>query len=875
MFFTQEDYRKIEDFLKRKSIKDTQFDEAITPLDGEEEIAFVQNGKNVKAHVKDIVEQLFLLGVSDFVNITDKYNQSYIDIREAIQLIPFYSRKSGQVITFIDKNGNWVIYQFKGHNTLQWNNINLWSNLFESIYINSILPDEEDLTRTSIDEHGNSKLKFKDKVYSSENFSGLGRVYLRKNIIDGKNLLLQEMIFNSNSIYHIQYDYDLNGQELIIPSNCILQFDGGSVNNGTLRGDNTKIFSINNDFIINVNLTGTWDINECYSEWFGAKGDGITDDRKAIQTALDLHPNILYLEPKTYYLSTTKGGSIYNANLLLPPSISIIGNNTKILRSPDSQRGIEGCVYRGPVIHITKNVSLGDIEISVYTVDGINIGDKVLLIGEDGINDDKAEPSAWMYNYIDDIKGNVVVLRRPIPFNIDLNKCNTVGSVSTAVNNGSISVVKDGTIVIKNIEDVTEGFDKIDGLITIKYQENIFVENVISKNQPVILLQYTNNVHIDNCSANFDEIPSSSKCSRWGITLWETENAVINNLVFNSRGLQTYGIGIEGRSKRIIVNNITYNLLYNITTNFGLVNVGVGSNIILNNIYVNTSDITKVLLGAFLSEDYDLSNAIFNNLNIYSKNSNDLSTIYSTIGNKCHLIGEIYINDVDNSSIVFNKWGEEKAITFNYNCVGIKNVVLDTYYTLRNCFIYKVCVKTPEDINITCGVINSEGGVSKYLRIGEIKKGVTYKKLYGLIDNEDDYRISFSNKKTDTEINVEVTFYVKAFSDDTFSVNSIRNKTMGPSSDRPTYNNIPTGYKYYDTTLGKFIWWNGTKWVDGNNNNADFKYSGIFSQRPSNPNVGFAYFCIDRQTSEGSTSGITIYHKGDNVWVDALGRVVS
>lgn len=128
MFFTQEDYRKIEDYLKRKSIKDTQFDEAITPLDGEEEIAFVQNGKNVKAHVKDIVEQLFLLGVSDFVNITDKYNQSYIDLKEAIDLIPFYSRKKGQVITFINKEGDWVVYQFKGYNTLQWNNTTLWVN---------------------------------------------------------------------------------------------------------------------------------------------------------------------------------------------------------------------------------------------------------------------------------------------------------------------------------------------------------------------------------------------------------------------------------------------------------------------------------------------------------------------------------------------------------------------------------------------------------------------------------------------------------------------------------------------------------------------------------------------------------------------------
>lgn len=36
-----------------------------------------------------------------------------------------------------------------------------------------------------------------------------------------------------------------------------------------------------------------------------------------------------------------------------------------------------------------------------------------------------------------------------------------------------------------------------------------------------------------------------------------------------------------------------------------------------------------------------------------------------------------------------------------------------------------------------------------------------------------------------------------------------------------------------------------------------------------------AYFCTDKQTTEGITNGIMIYYKGDSVWVDALGRVVS
>lgn len=49
---------------------------------------------------------------------------------------------------------------------------------------------------------------------------------------------------------------------------------------------------------------------------------------------------------------------------------------------------------------------------------------------------------------------------------------------------------------------------------------------------------------------------------------------------------------------------------------------------------------------------------------------------------------------------------------------------------------------------------------------------------------------------------------------------------------------------------------------------------GSFNDKPTDIDVGFAYFCTDKQTSEGTTNGIMIYHKGDNVWVDALGRVV-
>ena len=128
MFFTQEDFRKIEQWLQRKSVKDNEFQEAL-PLKGEETVAIIQDGNNKRLFIKDLVDQIFKLGVSDFLNITDKYGTSHISLEEAIQLIPFRARKAGQFITFISTEGEWQTYQFRGVLN-QWNHTSLWYRCF-------------------------------------------------------------------------------------------------------------------------------------------------------------------------------------------------------------------------------------------------------------------------------------------------------------------------------------------------------------------------------------------------------------------------------------------------------------------------------------------------------------------------------------------------------------------------------------------------------------------------------------------------------------------------------------------------------------------------------------------------------------------------
>lgn len=118
-------------------------------------------------------------------------------------------------------------------------------------------PDEEDLT--SENQGGTDVLKLKDKAYNSALYSGLGRVYLRKNIVTlegtGKNILTQAMVNTANTIYHIQYDYDLNGETITIPEGCLLEFEGGSLGNGSVNANELNVIS-NGKCFNNIKFVG-------------------------------------------------------------------------------------------------------------------------------------------------------------------------------------------------------------------------------------------------------------------------------------------------------------------------------------------------------------------------------------------------------------------------------------------------------------------------------------------------------------------------------------------------------------------------------------------------------------------------------------------
>lgn len=230
--------------------------------------------------------------LSRFNHLNVGYVASAVSARGAV---PAIMRKNGLIITYYI-NEKPITEQYVGDKntagTDAWTDNNNWQFIdgigqvdTNSITLNQLskevldligknkkinivnYPDGEDLTQFDIC-GGNSKnkvnvLKFADKEYNPANFSGLGKVYLRKNIVevkqeDGsvihKNILTQDMINKENTEYIIQYNYDLNKGNITIPENCVLNFQQGNIINGVVYSNKTKIINIPNNFNIMGNI---------------------------------------------------------------------------------------------------------------------------------------------------------------------------------------------------------------------------------------------------------------------------------------------------------------------------------------------------------------------------------------------------------------------------------------------------------------------------------------------------------------------------------------------------------------------------------------------------------------------------------------------
>lgn len=449
------------------------------------------------------------------------------------------------------------------------------------------LADEEDLTDYT-NANGTHVLRFKDKVYNEADGSGLGRVYLRKNKVQGVNTLVQQMIGKPNTIYIIQYDYSLNGQTITIPENCVLQFEGGSINNGTLTGTMSLIDNKNNATIFNnISITGTYNCTEVCSDWFKKS---MTDDTENLQSLMTLIPNggKCIITEGDYNVSQPQAGDGLcinipsNTHLIINGNIKMITNNYirynilsainkhhiiiegsgSIIGDADTHDFIEGSTSEwgyGIRVSYSNNIQIRGLLIYNCIGDGICCGHVSNIYIEDCKIHDCGRQGITLATTSNSIVDNCNIynIRRTAPMScidiepdpqqgdtdtITIKNCifkNAVSSVSVYTPTGSTGKNIEITNCTSTLTNDTDFAFISNNSSYITYKNNnIEYEGGTNNTATAFKLETSNNILIDNCNISSGFI--------YPFRTNKTNNIHISSL--NSKALNTcqffYGDGL-------------------------------------------------------------------------------------------------------------------------------------------------------------------------------------------------------------------------------------------------------------------------------------------------------------------------------------------
>jgi hypothetical protein len=793
------------------------------------------------------------------------------------------------------------------------------------------IADDEDLYSTN---EVTSVLKFKNKDYVPENFSGLGRIYLRKNIQLNKNVLTQEMINTANTRYIIQYDYDLNEETITIPEGCVLDFQGGSISNGTITGADT---TLQGDDILFRNIKIAGSFYNLSPSFFYDKDFSVF--KSCIENSLDSEVDF---KGNTYTIHKYEGYEIRRGNCEIKNFNLVIDENSEH-------------------IFILLRFFSNNISIHSFTIEGNNKCTR-------GLSFENAKYIKIYDGIINNIGNADVRNTAAIEF---LGNCSfshvenmTINSVQALSNASGISISykKDKFSSFINIENCSikniNSPEDADGIAVVElsadskfyntyhsfsnlYFENCNkralklacsyprVKNIICENGTfgqACIDFFGDYVVLDGLVTNNLTITSSLNCiflHDYTIANIKNIKALNNNITFDKFNALIYDASSQAESILNLENIETdYNVLIrnyvaaeNKTLSIKNVRLIAGYhysfvdnpyNIAkIENLFIDKSKLSDYWWGLFDSLPSVLvsMSCLFNIAPIKYKNCNYKTQYYSSqSGEKLLTLVNndkrvTFADDLSYPTKVYYKYyniGDEIELpTGKIKCntppseddrVGKWDVISinsKDIQTLKE-FIDKPNVYTFDfnkfDLyNKSITKLISKGGWYAFAKLKEGSAGfVTFSKKWGngkpspvivsfSYGFHSDLKLIGGNSQLDNDISH---FRINKIDTDVFL--EFRYHGSLPNTFLINISNCVTNTELFEVTEsisdGEIVKELCT---------FEFRTSGEFSEKPNGAPIGFAYFCTDKQTSEGSTNGIMIYSKGNNVWVDALGRVIS
>lgn len=643
-------------------------------------------------------------------------------------------------------------------------------------FIEGVLPDEEDITSNNDD-----KLKFADRKYNPEKFSGKGYKILRKNIQDGKNVLSQSMINQQNTVYEIRYDYDLNDQEITIPEGSTLKFEGGSLSNGAINCNDTIIKGDAYQIFSNVIINGSHS-DEAYIEWFYSTQDNSYN--KAFKDTLHSFRTLNFISRKIYMFDE---GIIDCCSLEKPYSLN--GNH---------------CIF--------KNFSLAyDIrkDDTMMPNDSSGIAShcpiiKDILFDRSNINEHLRYPA-------------FITARR-----IEITGCGFIGYTYCI---GMTPVYID-SIIVNNVSQ----WDNLNFIVCCDYDGNViedrtfngdwfYISNTDFLNHQNIVfggIKSSFSIIFNNCLHGILQLPKIKQYEH-----------TPSNIIYLHCHFENPEPCIQYMSEDHELNgrNIIFDNCFFYSTAVPLINGIVYRKCDIN---VGNSDNFATNIQRYINGTYIITGGSFVPLLVDTDKNIDTSKISSYSYNKYRVYA--YNNDKYSGDFTYLENREESfayAFSDNPNTISWGNFEL-----------------TDSDIVFNEYVLIEKG------------KTLTLEFYYDSVDKGDlnCYLWVLKKIKGDSKVYKSVTHLTKELHNSIFDSNKFV-LVYGNSG------NIGSEWEEYTGEL-KYT--------------PLIKIKGTFAQKPTQGiQTGFAYFCTDKQTTEGSRDGIMIYYAGDNTWVDALGRIVS
>lgn len=721
-------------------------------------------------------------------------------IETAVNDVPPPVRVLGHKITFAEQDRSWGTYQFQSLALADYTDPTKWVKL-EGIHNVQTLnitnqPDEEDITT-----NGGELLKFADKEYSTESFSGLGRVFLRKNIVGEVNILTQDMLAKTDTIYHIQYDYDLNGQSIIVPDRCILEFEGGSISNGVVMGTNTDIKTGNLSKIFNnISITGTWKVSTIHSNWFDfdftEKANNQVNLQNLCNLTSDSFQGTIYIAPMTIWTSTDKpNGSVMtpnsNTHIILD---AVINLNTNDYTHYD----MIYCIDKDNIQIEGSGTIAGDLRTHTGTT-----GEFGFCIHFLGVKNGSVKNLNLIEAWGDSISVDSSTTRRSENIHISGLYCTNSRRQGLSVEGAKDVYVKD--CVFEGIFRGISGTFPGAAVDVEPWREGDVAENI----------------YIENCTA--------TNCYKGFVASGTSKNVIFSKCYAHNSTCQTHNFSDEiVQFRDCNFNGILYCNSCNVQVSNSHINqILFGTNpknYSFTNCHIGGSNLQEVLVGSasrgLVCKSADATfgnNAVFNFM-------------------QCTF--EPVLRTADNVSfdLTWSDIPENLKVNF-YNCqiLPIGNNVINRYANLYNSLVRtnrfslnRTCPYTIELIGNTFiqdsgdsfFQIDFDSGNDTLLFRAYNNSFIVQYPWYYFAYDPSSKKIEFVNN-TFSVVALRVyqsaitQFYKKFSADSIIQFNRILpNITQGTTEERPSVGADNGGFSYYDTTLKKSILWNGTAWVN-------------------------------------------------------------